>query len=116
MSTAAKPTPAIDQAKLGAFIGKGVGDLGAAMSSTMVLLGDRLGFYRALAAGPLTPRLLAERTGTDERYVREWCGNQAASGYLTYDPASGAFTLPPEQAFCLADPESPVFFPGAYEI
>ncbi len=113
---ATKPANPLDEAKLGAFIGKGVADLGAAISSCMVLLGDRLGLYRALARRALTPDELAKAAGTDARYMREWCANQAASGYLAYDGASGRFALEPEQAFCLADPDSPVFFPGAYEV
>jgi 2-polyprenyl-3-methyl-5-hydroxy-6-metoxy-1,4-benzoquinol methylase len=106
----------IDEKKLNDFIGKGVGDLGAAISSAMVVLGDRLGLYRALAKQALTPAALAQVTGTNERYVREWCGNQAAGGYVVYDPATGSYHLTPEQAFCLANPDSPVFLPGAYEV
>jgi SAM-dependent methyltransferase len=114
--TANQPAGTLDEAKLNAFIGKGVGDLGAAISSCMILLGDRLGFYKALAKEPLTPAALAAATNTSERYVREWCGNQAAGGYLTYLSASGQYVLEPEQAFCLANPDSPIFFPGAYDV
>ena len=113
--TATAPRP-LDEGRLNAFIGQGVADLGAAISSCMILLGERLGLYRALAQGPLTTAALAQATATNERYVREWCGNQAAGGYLAYDPASGAYALPPEQAFCLANPDSPVFLPGAYDV
>ncbi|HEY2144685.1 MAG TPA: methyltransferase domain-containing protein [Steroidobacteraceae bacterium] len=106
----------IDEAKLNEFLGKAVGDLGAAISATMVLVGDRLGLYKALAQGALTSLELAQRTGTNERYVREWLGNQGASGYVQYDAASGKWSLTPEQALCLADPNGPVDMPGAYNI
>jgi SAM-dependent methyltransferase len=105
---------AVDQDKMNAFLGKAVGDLGAAVSGVLVLIGDELGLYRALAAGRLTPAELAAKTGTHERYVREWLGNQAASGYIEYDPATGQYFLSPEQALCLADPAGPVDLPGAY--
>lgn len=105
----------IDQAKLDEFMGRAVGDLGAAVSGVMVYLGDRLGLYKAMAgAGAFTPAALAERTGTDERYVREWLDNQAAGGYVTYDPATRRYDLPPEQALALADEDSPVFLPGGF--
>lgn len=105
----------IDQAKLDEFMGRAVGDLGAAVSGVMVYLGDRLGLYKAMAgAGSLTPAALAERTGTDERYVREWLDNQAAGGYVTYDPATRSYELPPEQALALADEDSPAFLPGGF--
>ncbi len=115
-SSSTPPAQPLDQAKLNAFIGKGVGDLGAAMSSCMILLGDRLGLYKALAREPMTTAALAQATGTSERYVREWCGNQAAGGYLTYCSESRRYRLEPEQAFCLANPDSPIFFPGAYDV
>lgn len=105
-----------DQAKLDAFLGKAVGDLGAAVSAVLVLLGDELGLYRELAHAALTPQQLAHRTGTHERYVREWLGNQAAGGYVDYDAVSGTYSLNPEQALCLADPNGPVDLPGAYSI
>ena len=80
-------------------------------------MGDRLGLYRALAgAGPLTPAELAERTGTAERYVREWLNAQAAGGYVDYDPDSGRYTLPPEQAVALTDESSPAYLPGFFQI
>jgi SAM-dependent methyltransferase len=108
---------AFDQAKFEAFLNKSVGDLGAAMSAALVVLGDRLGLYRALAeGGALTPGELAERTGCQERYVREWCCAQAAGGVLEYDAASKRFTLPPEHALALADPDSPVFLPGGFQV
>lgn len=107
---------AIDEARLNEFLGRAVGDLGAAISSTLMLVGDKLGFYRALAAQPLTPAELAARTGTHERYVREWLANQAAGGYVSFDPASGRYGLDEVQALCLADPDGPVDLPGAYEV
>ena len=107
---------AVDEAKLNEFLGKAVGDLGAAMSATLILVGDRLGLYRELAKGAMTSAELAQRTGTDERYVREWLGNQGAGGYVQYDPASDEWSLSPEQALCLTDPNGPVDMPGAYNI
>lgn len=102
--------------RLNAFLGKAVGDLGAAISAVLLSLGDELGLYKELAKGPLTPAGLAERTGTTERYIREWLANQAAGGYVDYDPASGKYCLNDEQKLCLADPEGPVNLPGAYQI
>ncbi|HZM35373.1 MAG TPA: methyltransferase domain-containing protein [Burkholderiales bacterium] len=107
---------AVNEERLNAFLGKAVGDLGAAISAVLLSLGDELGLYKALAKGPLTPKELAERTGTTERYVREWLANQAAGGYVDYDAASGKYGLNPEQALCLADPNGPVDLPGAYQI
>jgi SAM-dependent methyltransferase len=106
----------VNEAKLNEFLGKAVGDLGAAISASLMLVGDRLGLYKALAAAAATPAELAERTGTHERYVREWLGNQAAGGYVSYDPGSGRYSLDEEQALCLADPAGPVDLPGAYNI
>ncbi|MBB6189531.1 class I SAM-dependent methyltransferase [Rhodanobacter sp. MP7CTX1] len=106
----------IDEAKLNAFLGKAVGDLGAVFSAALVTLGDELGLYKALAKETLTPSQLAERTNTNERYVREWLGNQAAGGYVDYDDVNGTYRLNEEQALCLADPEGPVDLPGAYEV
>jgi SAM-dependent methyltransferase len=107
---------AIDQKKLEDLVGKGVGDLGAAISAVLVHVGDKLGLYKAMAgAGPLTPSELAAKTRTAERYVREWLCNQAAGGYVAYDAATGKFELTEEQAFCLANEESPTFLPGGFE-
>ena len=104
---------AIDEGKLDAFMGSAVVDLGAAVSTALTVIGDKLGLYQAMdGAGPLTPAELAERTGTAERYVREWLSNQAAGGYVTYDPKAGTFTLPDEQAYALAQDDSPVFLGG----
>jgi 2-polyprenyl-3-methyl-5-hydroxy-6-metoxy-1,4-benzoquinol methylase len=106
----------VDEQRLNAFLGKAVGDLGAAVSAALVSIGDGLGFYKALATEPLTPGELAVRTSTNERYVREWLANQAAGGYVEYDPATQKFSLSPEQALCLADPSGPADLPGAYSI
>jgi SAM-dependent methyltransferase len=107
----------IDQAKLDEFMGRFVGDLGAAMSAALVVIGDRLGLYRAMADGePVSAEQLAERTGTDPRYVREWLSNQAAGGYVGYDPAGAAFFLTPEQSLALAQEGSPAFVPGAFQV
>jgi SAM-dependent methyltransferase len=100
--------------KLQAFLGKAIGDFGAAVSAVLMLIGDELGLYRELAKGKLTPAELAQRTGTNERYVREWLGNQAAGGYVDYDAKSDAYFLNEEQALCLTDPKGPVDLPGAY--
>lgn len=106
----------IDEQKLEQFMGQVVADLGATASSALAHVGHRLGLYRALAgAGPLTPAQLAERTGTHERYIREWLNNQAAGGYVEYDPAVGSYTLPPEHALVLADADSPVHMSAAWE-
>ncbi len=108
---------AIDESKMHAFLGQAVGDIGAAMSAVLALIGDKLGLYKAMAgAGPLTIAELAKRTGTAERYIREWLGNQAAGGYVAYDPKSDTYTLPPEQATALADENSPFFIGGAWEV
>jgi SAM-dependent methyltransferase len=107
---------AIDEARLNEFLGRAVGDLGAAASAVLVSIGDELGFYKELAKEPLTPAKLAERTKTHERYVREWLGNQAAGGYVTFDPKSETYSLSEEQALCLANPNGPVDIPGAYFI
>ena len=107
---------AVDEQRLNAFLGKAVSDLGAALSAVLVSLGDELGLYKALADGPLTAAELAARTGTNERYIREWLANQAAGGYVEYEAATQTFSLSPEQALCLADPNGPVDLPGAYLI
>ena len=108
---------ALDEAKLHEFVGKAVGDMGAALGAALVVIGDKLGLYRAMAgAGGLTPGELAKRTGTAERYIREWLAAQAAAGYVTYDAATATYTLPPEQAFCLADESSPTFLPGGFQV
>src|ERR1700723_2226377 len=113
-------TPAqlpIDESKLNAFLGQAIGEMGAAMNAALIVLGDKLGLYKAMAgAGPLTSAQVAAKTKLNERYVREWLSAQAAGGFLTYDAATGKFTLPPEQAMALADEQSPVFLPGFFQI
>jgi len=96
--------------RLNTFIGKMLGDVGAAMGASLMLIGDKLGLYKALAAeGPMNSSELARATGTSERYVREWLAAQAASGYVEYDAASGKFSMTPEQTLVLGDDDSPVF-------
>ncbi|MDQ6793725.1 MAG: methyltransferase domain-containing protein [Chloroflexota bacterium] len=106
----------VDEAKLQAVVGKAVGDLGATLSTAMISIGDRLGLFKALArGGAATPAELAARTGTVERYVREWLAAVAAGGYVEYDPESGRFSLSPEQQIVLADESSPHCVLGAFE-
>src|SRR5437868_11989710 len=97
---------AVDMDKLNEFIGRFVGDLGAAVHTGMVVIGEKLGLYKALAAHPMTSGELASTTGTDERYVREWLSSQAAGGYVTYDEKTDNFSLTEEQAFALAKEDS----------
>jgi SAM-dependent methyltransferase len=107
----------IDEAKLNEFMGRFVGDLGATISAALVVIGDRLGLYRAMGDGePVSAEVLASRTDTDPRYVREWLSNQAAGGYVTYDPDAHTFHLTPEQALALAQEGSPAFVPGAFQL
>lgn len=108
---------AIDMDKLHEFLVKAVTDFGATFHAALVRIGDKLGLYKGLAAGgPQTSAELAKRTGTAERYVREWLLCQAAGGYVTYDAATGKFHLSEEQAFALADENSPAFLPGAFQV
>jgi SAM-dependent methyltransferase len=107
----------IDDDKLHAFMGQAVTDMAAAISIALAMIGDKLGLYKAMAgAGPLTSAQIAERTGTTERYVREWLNNQVAGGYLSYDPKKSTYTLEDEQALALADESSPVFLGGAFDV
>src|SRR5437870_10201417 len=109
--------PAINEDRLNALMGQLVGELGATVNAGLIVLGDKLGLYRAMAgAGPLSPAELAQRTATAERYVREWLNQQAAGGYVAYDPDSGRYTLPPEQAVALTDADSPAYLPGFFQI
>ena len=106
----------IDEAKLEAFMGQAVTDMGAIISAPLMVIGEKLGLYKAMAgAGPLSSHEVAERSGAAERYVREWLGNQAAGGYVTYDPESDRYTLPDEHALALADEDSPFYILGVYE-
>src|SRR5947208_1263035 len=107
-------TVPIDEEKLGAFMNQAVGELGATVNAALVVIGDQLGLYKAMAgAGPITSSQLAARTGTAERYVREWLNAQAAGGYVSYDPASKSFELPAEHVLALADESSQFFICGA---
>jgi ubiquinone/menaquinone biosynthesis C-methylase UbiE len=107
----------LDEGRLNDLLGKLVGDLSAGYGGVMVSLGDKLGLYKAMAgAGPLSSHELAKRTGCAERYVREWLNSQAAGGYVTYHAGSATYELSPEQAFALADSDSPVFFPSAWQV
>ncbi len=108
--------PAIDMNKLNAFIGQFVTDLGAAVHTGMVVIGEKLGLYKALAGEALSSAQLAAKTKTDERYVREWLASQAAGGYITYDEKIDKFSLTAEQAFALATEDSPAYLPGAFEL
>ena len=108
---------AIDMDKLHEFLGRAVVDFGATFNAALVRIGDKLGLYKGLAAGGAqTAAELAKRTGTVERYVREWLSAQAAGGYVTYDPLTGKFHLSEEQAFAMADDNSPAFMPGAFQV
>jgi len=109
-------TTAIDEERLNALIGQLLGDYGATISSALVLLGDRLGLYEQLAKGSLTADQLARSAGTTERFAADWLVNQAASGYVTHDPASGSFSLSAEQALLFADPNAPVSAPGGFQV
>jgi SAM-dependent methyltransferase len=107
---------AVDMDKLNNFMGRFVGDLGAAVHAGMVVIGERLGLYKALAEKAMTSQELAENTNTDERYVREWLASQAAGGYITFDEKAHKFSLSEEQAFALAKEDSPAYLPGAFEL
>jgi SAM-dependent methyltransferase len=101
--------------KLHAFVGRAVGDLGAAMHAALIVIGDRLGLYKAMAdSQPVTSAALAKKTGTAERYIREWLNANAASGYVEYRASSNDYVLPPEQAFALALDNTPIHLPGAF--
>jgi 2-polyprenyl-3-methyl-5-hydroxy-6-metoxy-1,4-benzoquinol methylase len=107
----------VNPQKLQDFLGKALNDMGAAFQTALILIGDKLGLYKAMAgAGPLTPAQLAAKTSTSERYVREWLSAQAASGYVQYDAASQKFTLPDEQALLLTVEDGPAFLPAAYQV
>jgi SAM-dependent methyltransferase len=107
----------VDQNKLHEFIMKAVGEMGAAMNAALILVGDNLGLYKAMAgSGALTSAEVAAKTHTHERYVREWLAAQAAGGFITYDAATEKYNLPAEQAMALADESSPVFLPGFFEV
>ena len=108
--------PTVDVDKLMAFVFKAVDEVGATLNTALVVLGDKLGYYTTMAAGPVTPAELAASTGTGEAYAREWLNAQAAGGYVEYDATDGRYTLPPEQAAALTDPSSPAYLPGFFQI
>jgi len=107
----------LDPDRLMAFVFNAVGEVGATLNTALVVMGDKLGLYRAMAgAGRLTPGEVAERAGVAERYVREWLNAQAAGGYVEYDPDTGTYSLPPEQTVALTDESSPAYLPGFFQI
>ena len=109
--------PVIDQTKMESFVMRAIGDLAAGYGGVMVSLGSKLGLYKAMSgAGPITSGELAARTGCAERYVREWLNAQAAGGYVDYHAVSGTYELSPEHAMVLADEDSPVFVPHAWQV
>ena len=117
LSDPTSPAPAIDPDRLMAFVFRAVEEVGAALNGALVVMGDRLGYYRALAEhGPSTPTELAERTHTDERYAREWLNAQAAGSFIHYDATTRRYDLPPEHAVALTDETSPAFVGGLFQI
>jgi SAM-dependent methyltransferase len=106
----------VDEAKLHELLGKAVNEWGAAEGALLTFAGDKLGLFKAMAgAGELTPEELAKKTGTQPRIIKEWLAAQAAGGFVTYNPASGTYTLPEEQAFALIDENSPAYIAGFYQ-
>jgi len=117
MSTVEQPAVEVDGDKLMQFVFRAVDEVGATLNAALVVMGDKLGLYRALAAhGPLSAAELANRTGTAERYVREWCNAQAAGGFVQYDPDSGRYHLEPEQAMAFTDSDIPAYLPGFFQL
>src|ERR1700744_1806254 len=116
MSTIEQPVE-VNEDKLMQFVFRAVDEVGATLNAALVVMGDKLGLYRGLAeAGALSPEGLAERTGTAERYVREWLNAQAAGGFVEYDADSGLYSMAPEQTVALTDPSSPAYLPGFFQI
>jgi SAM-dependent methyltransferase len=106
-----------DPVEIQAAVGRAIADLGAAFSGVLVNIGRRLGLYKAMAEiGACTSEQLAQATGVRERYVREWLNNQAAGGYVRYQPYGQIYTLPPAQAMVLASEDSPVYMASAFEV
>jgi SAM-dependent methyltransferase len=115
--SAVTPAAPINEDKMHEFLGKVVGDFGASLSSSLAYIGQKLGLYKAMASGePVTPAELAAQTSTNERYIREWLINQAASGYLDYDAKSGRYSLAPEQSMALTDESSPFYVGGGFYV
>ena len=107
----------LDPDRLMSFVFRAVEEVGSALNAALVVMGDQLGYYRAMAdLGPTTPHELAERTGTDEHYAREWLNCQAAGEYVEYDATAGRYLLPPEQVVAFTDEESPAYLPGLFQI
>jgi len=116
-TTATSGPPAIDEAALMGFVFRAVDEVGAALNCALVVMGDKLGYYRSLADhGPSTASELAQRTATGEKYATEWLNAQAAGGFVTYDPAAQTYLLPAEHAIALTDETSPAFLPGFFQI
>ncbi|TWP50463.1 methyltransferase domain-containing protein [Lentzea tibetensis] len=110
-------SPEVDTDKLMEFVFRAVGEVGATLNAALVVMGDKLGYYRVMASGePISAAELADRSGTAEPYVREWLNAQAAGGYVTYDPATARYTLPIEHAVALTVEDSPAFLPGMFQI
>jgi SAM-dependent methyltransferase len=117
MATIEEQPRALDEEKLHQFVFRAVEEVGATLNAALVVMGDRLGLYRAMASGEaITPSELARRADITERYAREWLNAQAAGGFVEYDPASGRYTLPPEQTMALTDENSPAYLPGFFQI
>src|ERR1700685_1535860 len=117
MMSTSQQAAEVDGDKLMQFVFRAVDEVGATLNAALVVLGDKLGLYRAMAgAGPLAPAELAERTDTAERYVREWLNAQAAGAYIDYDPDSGRYALSAEHAIALTDESSPAYLPGFFQI
>jgi SAM-dependent methyltransferase len=116
-SISSEKTRTIDPDKLNALLGQAVQDMGAAMHAPLIVIGDKLGLYRAMGDGePVTPAQLAERTGTAERYIREWLNANAAGKFVEYDAATGTYFMSPEQALALAQDDTPIHLPGFYHM
>src|SRR5580692_964940 len=116
-SISSAKTRTIDPDKLNALLGQAVQDMGAAMQAPLIVIGDKLGLYRAMGDGePVTPAQLAQRTGTAERYIREWLNANAAGNYVEYDAANGTYFMTPEQAMALAQDDTPIHLPGFYHM
>jgi SAM-dependent methyltransferase len=111
-----KQPQAVDGDKLMAFVFRCVDEVGATLNTALAVMGDKLGYYRALAAGPMTSSRLAADTGTSERYAREWLNQQAAGGIVQYAPETGEYTLPPEQVIAFTDESSPAYLPGFFQL
>ncbi len=116
-SISPEKTRTINPDKLNALLGQAVQDMGAALHAPLIVIGDRLGLYRAMGDGvPVTSTQLAERTGTTERYIREWLNANAASNFVEYDAANGTYFMTPEQALALALDDTPIHLPGFYHM